>query len=160
MIYEEGKKCGLKYLFFIYKAQRKYLHVEISPIRKFRGRIYFYLPLCLRFRSNFRASRISKNNERVRALEKDYDTGPFVQRNGYRGSRGNFYRFSVSQDSHCSFHLESSIFFHHSPRYVHRYFLKSAARITIFSLFFATRFPDIHFSLFSFFIYLFFRSCF
>lgn len=160
MIYEEGKKCGLKYLFFIYKAQRKYLHVEISPIRKFRGRIYFYLPPCLRFRSNFRASRISKNNERVRALEKDYDTGPFVQRNGYRGSRGNFYRFSVSQDSHCSFHLESSIFFHHSSRYVHRYFLKSAARITIFSLFFATRFPDIHFSLFSFFIYLFFRSCF
>lgn len=99
----------------MYKAQRKYLHVEISPIRKFRGRIYFYLPPCLRSRSNFRGSRISKNNERVRALEKDYDTGPFVQRNGYRGSRGNFYRFSVSQDSQlCSFHLESSIFFYHS----------------------------------------------
>lgn len=43
------------------EVQEKYLY-----IRKFRGSIYFYLPPRLPFRSNFRGSRISKNNDRVR----------------------------------------------------------------------------------------------
>ena len=78
-----------------------------------RRRIYFYLPPCLWFRSNFRGNRISKNNERVRGehLRKITIPGHLFREKWISRLAtlhgGNSYRFSVRQVCRCCFCLES-----------------------------------------------------
>lgn len=78
------------------------------------------MPACLRFRSNFRGSRISKNNERVRGehLKKITILGHLFREMDIAARdahTGNFYRFSVRQRSHCCFYLQSLSYSSHDP---------------------------------------------